>query len=341
MPDYSLPSYLEPPSPAQAEQLAIQKNEQETRQAQIFQTLFDRMQKRVAFTQMVGRANELQAAGIDPQDAKDQAFIDAAPKLFSGQPGEYASYVDQVSTRLQKRRAVREYKDKVQELTQTVNPETGENYTPLEATSAAWALKGPEISGNAGIGGFLGAQTRAETAKDSLKERSRHNKEMEDVAKKRAEDIQAAREAGLGFKYFKEQTDTDLKKEIAANQIESKEKIAEEKLDAYRKRFQSGKEKLPEAIKLKLQSLYKEYDAVNKALRENPTEKAPLIRRKFEIYNQISQVTQPTEMPAADATEKPKSKLVPALGQKFKYGDKTLIYRGGDPDEESSYVEER
>lgn len=363
MPDYELPGYLTPPSPAQAEQLAIQKNEQEQRQQQMFQTLFERMQKRVAFTRMVGRANELQATGAftDPQDARDQAFLETAPQLFNGQPEQYASSVEQVSGRLQKRKSINDYKAKVQDLTQTEDPDTGELYTPEKAMSMAWALNGPAIAGSSGLGGYYAAQARSETADKQLKSKEKLTGITEEGKNARAQlrsdttiDVTGAKigadrgkfnaaEAGRNARFDAGLIDRGAARDFKA--VES-EKNRAARIDLLKRKIEASK--LPDTEKIEANSLFSELRGINKEIEkftinnpqkigdEPPREFMVLKNQQTRLHNQIESISKRVDTKSGAEASVPKLNK----GDRFDWNGKALIYNDGDPNDLSSYTVE-
>lgn len=161
--DFSVPSYDQPPSPAQAEQLGMERNRLEMEQAQILQRGFEKMQKKVAMARVMGDAAELQAAGLDPEEARSQALLKSGRGLFDS-----VEEWNKVSTNLEdsiaRKRATQAFHHEVQNL-------IADGKDPQDALASAYAIWGPEIAGRTGIQPFINAQTRASTAAKSLTEK--------------------------------------------------------------------------------------------------------------------------------------------------------------------------
>ena len=168
--DMEVPSYLQPPSQAQGEQLAMEHNQQEMQQAQILQKGFERMQKKVAMAKVMGDAAELQAAGKDPQEARSLAILKSGRGLFDT-PEEWNKVSTELENSISQKKAVKAFHDEIdQELSQ---PDENGNYPdPNEVLPRLWAKHGMNfLKGN--FNPVVSQMVRSKTQDKTLQEKAR------------------------------------------------------------------------------------------------------------------------------------------------------------------------
>lgn len=194
--DFSVPSYLQPPSPAQKQQLDIERGQLEMQQAEMLQKGFEKMQKRVTMAKVVGDANVLQASGMDPEEARSLAVLHHGQALFDT-PEEWNKVSTELEDAISRKRALKAFKEDV-EKGMARTDENGQHPDPNEILTEAWMKHGAELSGK-GFAPFVTSQTRAAIAAKTLQERRDEFLKREERLKTRDEEISKLRERGLGI----------------------------------------------------------------------------------------------------------------------------------------------
>lgn len=133
--NYTLPDYLKPMSIAEGTALDLRRQEQigeqaarwssmqnqqqesQMRQQEFMRQNLDRMQRRAAMARMMGEAAANEASGMDSYEAKETAFLKAAPDLFKDSPEVYQAVTEKAYTGLQRRLGWKKYSTRLTELT--------------------------------------------------------------------------------------------------------------------------------------------------------------------------------------------------------------------------------
>lgn len=165
--DFEVPSFIKPPSPAEAQQLAMERERLAIASQEAADKMFERMQRRVAFTKMMGESKTMQASGVDPMTARSQAFLNNADKLYMGDPDGYQRATDAVQGAMDQRAAQREFQDYMQQRIK-------DGVDPGDALFEGWSKFGPRISKTA-FSGYTGAYLRGQSSAATLAERQRES----------------------------------------------------------------------------------------------------------------------------------------------------------------------
>lgn len=221
--DFSLPSYLAPPTQAQEAQLGMERQQQEFAQAQILQKGFERMQKKVAMAKVMGQAAELQAAGVDPEEARSQALLRSGRGLFDT-PEEWNKVSTELEDSISRKRATKAFHEEIQHSLAEKDPETGALPDPQDVLARAWAKWGPEIAGGKSFVPYVNTAMRIGMQKQALSEKGKEFQQRE-------QRIRELREAGLDLGYTQEAGRQERFEEPSANvklqQKEASERAAE------------------------------------------------------------------------------------------------------------------
>lgn len=232
--EISIPGYLEPPSQAQREQMDMA-------QQQLREKAAVQMQRRIAMAKLMGDANQLQAAGLDPTEARQQALVKNAPSLFPDDPETMLHVTTQVQTALARKKAIQDYKDELASgIAQKLNPE--------EAAARAWAKYGPDIS----TAGFFPGLTRLQTTQEQIDLRKQQMAQQQEEFKAREERIKTLKAQELGQKGLElgERTRIADQSEAGRQQrFQEQQKMEERKV-----KVQEEKAKKPTAAELKKQT---------------------------------------------------------------------------------------
>lgn len=208
--DFQVPSYIQPLSQAQAEQLGMERErlqierDQQMNQARMQQQLMaerDQLMKKRAedllqrkLTMAAIQADTLKykaMPGVDDQEASLRATADHASEIWKDHPEALAAGESAIWNNIKKMQAVKRAKADATALMGTTNPSTGEPYTQEEATMDAYRKNIFDLNeGDRSIGSTLGLAIRGEQTglyrEKSLAEKKREA-DLNAAAKKEAE----------------------------------------------------------------------------------------------------------------------------------------------------------
>lgn len=356
--DFEVPSYLQPISPVQQAQInvetanvgirAAEQQQQARMQQQLMQQrdiemkqrLSDIMERKQTMAKIQADAMRYSAMpNMDPQSALDHAMLDNAQSLWKEHPEAMAQGTDALIKRIRHHEAVTQFQADSKALLSQTNPDTGEKYTPEEATMEAYwknigNLDETATAPGSLIGTAISRQQTAEWRKRTL-QRMQSRDAVIAAEREKGLEIQAGvleqrktEEAGRGKRFeeaekgkeersraerlLKAQKDPRLTK-IETDLGEVERSLAD--VTAYPRPWKSKPANLEKAIKL----LKTQRDERLKELGLEPG----------------TSVTTGGETPVAA----PKQGQAVRLGTLVEQGGKRYRYQGGDVNDPQSWVE--
>lgn len=195
--EFSVPSWIQPPSPAQKEELDLQRQAQHDREAVMLQQSFDRAQRRAVVARMQGDVNASIASGADPMEARARTLYNYAPQLFRDNPEMADEVQTKIETGIRRRQAMQKYRSDLAELTAKQNEDGSPMYTQEDAMAKALSQNLDMVDGNPAAQSALLWHTQQNLSRESLATRNMAGR-MEQIEKEiqGRKDVEGIRQEG-------------------------------------------------------------------------------------------------------------------------------------------------